>query len=349
MACTINGDEMNPQTLLIFDLDGIRFGVDASRVRETIWLPELTPAEEVPTWIVGLFSLRGRIVAVADLHLRFGHPARSYSPVDQVVVLEAEPLAMGIIVSEVIEVIALSGEPIQPPPRFDTAGHGFANLVAGEVRVGDDLVALLDVSRLVQATEEPALAGAAERLTPAVHFCPDATPEERALFHLRAVVLRESSLEEEGERLGLAVVELGGECFGVELASVLEFCDIAQLSPIPCCPPHILGAMNLRGDLLTLIDPRAALNLAPAPRGGKAVVASLGEQALAIAVDEVRDIIYLRGHELQLPPSALREQCGEEITGTAPYAGRMMTVLDLPALLAREEWVVNENVSFSEG
>ena len=335
---------MKSQTLLIFDLDGARFGVDALRVRESVWLPELTPAEEVPAWLVGLFSLRGRIVAVADLHLRFSHPARNYSLSDQVVVLEAEPLAIGIIVSEVIGVIVLPGESIQLPPQFDSTDHGAAHLVAGEVRVGDDLVTLLDVSRLVQAAEETALAGAAKRLTPAVHFCPEATSEERALFHSRAVVLRESSLEEEGERLGLAVVELGGECFGVELASVQEFCDITQLSAIPCCPPHILGAMSLRGELLTLIDPRAALNLPPAPRGGKAVVASLGEQALAIAVDEVRDIVYLRGHELQPPPSALREQCGAEVSGTAPYADRMMTVLDLPALLAREEWIVNESV-----
>ena len=95
------------------------------------------------------------------------------------------------------------------------------------------------------------------------------------------------------------------ENLGVELAS-MQICDITQLSAIPCCPPHILGAMSLRGELLTLIDPRAALNLPPAPRGGKAVVASLGEQALAIAVDEVRDIVYLRSHELQPPPSALR-------------------------------------------
>ncbi len=335
---------MDSRPLLIFDLDGARFALDATRVCESVWLPELTPAEEAPPWVVGLFSLRGRIVPVVDLHLRFHHPARRYSPSDQVVVLDADHQPMGLIVSEVIEVIELPCDAIQPPPQFEPAATGHAHLVAGEARVGDELVTLLDVSRLTHLPEGPEFAEVMELSACAGYFCPQATPQEHALFHARAVALREAAAEEEGERLGLAVVELGGECFGVELASVQEFCDIAQLSPIPCCPPHILGAMNLRGNLLTLIDPRAALNLPPAARGGKAVVARLGEQAVGIAVDEVHDVVYLRGDELQAPPPALRERCGLEISGTAPYAGRTMTVLDLPALLAREEWIVNESV-----
>ena len=330
-------------SLLIFDLDGTRFALDATRVRESVWLPELTPAEEAPPWIVGLFSLRGRIVAVADLRLRLGHPAQRYSPSDQVVVLEAEPLPMGLIVSEVIGVIELAVDAIQAPPQFEAAAPGNAHLVAGEARAGDGLVTLLDVSRLTQLPEGLALAEAAPQPTPAGHFCADATPAERALFHARAMVLREAANDEDGARLGLAVVELGGEFFGVELATVQEFCDIVQLSPIPCCPPHILGAMSLRGNLVTLIDPRAALGLPPAARGGKAVVARLGEQAMGFAVDAVHDVVYLKQEEMQQQP-ALSERGGAEIAGTAPYAGRTMTVLDLPALLAREEWIVDEHV-----
>ena len=97
---------------------------------------------------------------------------------------------------------------------------------------------------------------------------------------------------------------------------------------------------------------RSALNLPPAARGGKAVVANtstglgtgLGEQAVGIAVDQVHDVVYLREDELQPAPAALRELCGVSIAGTAPYAGRTMTVLNLPVLLAREEWIVNEHV-----
>ena len=335
--------DMEFQPVLIFDLHGARFGLDAMRVFETVWLPELTPVEEAPLWIVGLFSLRGRIVPVVDLELRFGHPARQYSTNDQVVVLSGEHSPMGVIVSDVREVIDLPCGSIQTPPQFDSADSGPAHLVAGEARVGEELVTLLDVSLLTDLPEDSSLAKTAELPALGTHFCPDATAEMRALFRARAVALQEAFLEEEGVKSGLAVVELGDEFFGVELAAVQEFCDIAQLSPIPCCPPHILGAMSLRGNLLTLIDPRAALNLPPAARGCKAVVGCIGERAVGIAVDAVHDVVYLRSEELQPPPAALRERCGTEITGTAPYAGRTMVVLDFLALLAREEWIVNED------
>lgn len=342
---------MASRPLLIFDLNSTRFGVDATLVRESVWLPELTPAEEAPPHIAGIFSLRGQIVPVSDLSLRFGHPARPYRLSDQIVILELDNLLMGLIVSEVLEVIELSAEAIRPPPKFDGETH--ARLIEGEVRVGDDIVTLLDARQLMHppqailplphAGEGRGEGSGAEH--PAHHFCPEATPEQRAVFHERAKVLMEAAAEAEGARLALAVVELGDEYFGIELEAVQEFCDIAQPSPIPCCPPHILGAISLRGNLFTLLDLRAALNLPrAAPGGGKAVVTLLGEQAVGLAVDEVHDVVYLREEELQAAPQALREQHGADVKGTAPYGGKMMAVLDLPALLAREEWIVNETV-----
>lgn len=335
---------MDFHSLLIFEHDGARFGVDAALVRESVWLPELTPVEEAPSWIVGLFSLRGQIIPVADLHLRFEHPARRYSVEDHVVVLETDRLPLGLIVSEVLEVIDLPVDTIQSPPQFDTEDSGSMHLVTGEARVGDDLVTLLDVPGLAHLSEGTEFAQTEESVAPASYFSPQASADERALFRTRAKALQETAAVEEGTRLGLVVVELAGEYFGVELADVVEFCGVSELCPIPCCPPHILGAMNLRGDLLTLMDPCSALNLPPGTRGDKAVVTLFGEQPVGIAVDQVHDVIYLREEALQPPPAVLLEQCGPSIAGTAPYAGGMMTLLDLPALLARKEWIVNEHV-----
>lgn len=335
---------MDARHLLIFDLDGVRFGVDATRVCESVWMPELAPIEEAPPWVVGLFSLRGRIVPVADLRLRFSRPARRYLPTDQVVVLDTDDGPMGLAVSEVREVTELRNGGIQPAPQFDTGIIGSAHLVAGEVRVGDELVAVLDVSRLVHLPEAAIAAIAAERLAQPDRFCPEDTAEGRALFHARAAALHEAATGDDGAHLGLAVVELGGEYFGVELVAVQEFCNVAQLNPIPCCPPHILGAMNLRGNLITLIDPRAALGLPPAAgNSDKVMVARFGEQAVGVSVDEVHDVVYLRDGALQPPPAALRERCGAGVIGIASYSDRVVSVLDLPMLLAREEWIVNES------
>ncbi|HEU0233546.1 MAG TPA: chemotaxis protein CheW [Gallionella sp.] len=334
---------------LIFDLDDARFGVDAKLVRESVWLPELTPVEKAPPHIVGIFSLRGQIVPVTDLNLRFGHPAQPYRLSDQVVVLELGQLLMGLIVSDVREVIELSLEVIQPPPKFDAEMPARDRLIEGEVRVGDGLVTLLDANQLVHHLQGLAETDT-EQISPAHHFCPQATPQEHAVYRARAKAFMEAAAEEESARLALAVVELDGEHFGIELEAVQEFCYIAPPSPIPCCPPHILGAINLRGDLFTLLDLRAALNLPRATQSsGKAVIVrastwlSPGEQVIGVALDAVHDVIYLREEELQAAPPALHEQHGAGVKGTTPYGGKMMAVLDLPALLAREEWTVNES------
>jgi purine-binding chemotaxis protein CheW len=339
-------DNPTLRTLLIFDLGDTRFGVDAALVRESIWLPELIPFEAAPLHIDGIFSLRGRIIPVTDLNLRFGHPARPHLLSDQIVILELNQLLMGLIVSEVIEVVEISAEAILPPPEFDGETHRYAHLLLGEVRVGDDIVMLLDASQLMfQPPDLVETDTDTENISPARLFCPEATPEEHAVFRARAKALMQVASEEEGASLPLAVVEMEGEYFGIELQAVLEFCDIIQPSPIPCCPPHILGAICLRGNLLTLLDMRAALNLPRAQQSNcKAVVVLLGDQRVGVAVDQVHDVIYLREDELLAAPLALREQHASEIRGTAAYGGKLMAVLNLPVLLAREEWVVNEIV-----
>lgn len=339
-----------PRSLLLFDLDDAHFGLDATLVRESVWLPELTPVEEMPSYIVGMFNLRGLFIPVADLNLRFGHPAKTYRPSDQVVVLELDQLLMGLIVNEVREVVELSADTVQPPPKFDTEMLRHDRLVSGEVRVNDDIVTLLDARQLMQLPQQDEQTVTAHA---ANYFNLQAMPGEQAVYRARAKALMENTAEEEVAHLSLAVVELDGEYFGIELEAVQEFCDIAHFGTIPCCPPHILGAMSLRGNLFTLLDVRAALNLThTSPCGGKAVVTralmrldtGMTEQVVGVVVNEVHDVVYLRQEELQAAPAQLREQRGTEIKGTASYAGKMMLVLDLPALLAREEWIVNESV-----
>lgn len=335
---------MYSDSLLIFDLDGVPFGLDAGRVRECVWLPELTPVQESLPWVVGIFSLRGQIVPVVDLHLRFGQRSKNYSLTDQIVVLEFNDQLLGLIVSEVREVIGIQRDAIQPSPQFATIVPASTGLIIGELSVGDSLVTLLDISHLIHSAS--AIFTDADKLKSSVsYFCPDVSSEIQTLFHKRALALQEKTVGDEGTYLELAVIVLSGECFGIELKSVQEFCEINQITPIPCCPSHILGTINLRGDLLTVLDPRTALNLpAVAECASKAVVTFLGEQTVGVAVDEVHDVIYLHTEELQASPSALREQYGNEILGIAPYADSVMIVLDLPALLSREAWIVDERM-----
>ncbi len=326
---------MTPKSLLIFELDGERFGVDVCHVRESVWLPELAPAEELPAWIIGLFSLRGSIVPVADLRLRFGHLARAGAPNDRVVVLNTEAGPLGLIASDVLEVFEL------PPGSLQvTSGLGATSrLISTEAWVREELLPILDIGSLAS------LSGLSEEFPQQPLPLPATSPDERSLFHARAMALRLASGGEESQRQGLAVIGIGGERFGVDLAAIREFKDIVQIHPIPCCPTHILGAINLRGELVTLLDVRSALHLTTSgPCGSKALIGTLGDQAVAVAVDDIDDVTYLPAGDLRPPPSLLLEHHGSEIIGSVEYAGHVIAVLDLHALLARQDWIVEENV-----
>ncbi len=340
------------RSLLIFELDDALFCVDATEVRETVWLPELTPVEDVPPYIAGIFSLRGEFVPVIDLNLRFAHPARPYRLSDQIVVLELDQQLTGLIVSEVREVTdiderELSNSAYDVFSRSDLQSAALSELPAPHcvfklVQLGDDLVMQLDIRQLMQRVPEQ---GDVE--VPVHRFLPQATPELHAIFRSRAIALMEPLPVEDDAPLALAVVELGGEYYGIAPGSVQEFCDIGQATLIPCCPPHIIGAISLRGNQYTLLDIRRALNLSCASqRWNKAVITRAtgwaDTQFAGVAVDAVHDVIYFRQDELQSAPVTLRDQ--PDIMGAVHYAGRMMVVLDLPALLARDEWIVNDPV-----
>lgn len=343
---------MEKQPYLIFSLSGELFAIAASVVREMFWLPELTPMEEAPPSIAGVLNLRKKIVPVTDLNMLFGHACIRYNLTDSIIALEAEDRIIGIIVNEVRDVIDISSEDIEPSPFYlnsalspqtsalETSRHHF---IDSEARVGEDIIMILNHNKVFDAgfhapeTEE-------HKLKESHYFCTEATPEERKVFHERAVNLMHV-VEEEGLAglMPMAVVGLGGEYFAMDLELIREFSDIPDLTPIPCCPEHILGNMNLRGNVLTVIDIRDSLNLpVSAGKPAKVIVAGTGELSAGIAVDNVFDVIYVNPSNITPVPSAVRTNTEQYIKGTAPYNNKVMTILDLKKILDREELVVNE-------
>lgn len=327
---------------LLFSLHGVRYGVAASAVLEIAWLPELSPAEEAPPYIAGLVNLRGQIQPVMNLNRRLGHPSPRYQLSDRLLLLQADGMVMGLVVSEVSEVIGIAAAAIEPPPQYEPAPQAPSHFLAGHAKVGDAIILLLDVARLLHA---PALPGSEVAASPLAYFCPDASDEERAVWHMRAHDLGQALQDrEDAARMGLAIIQLGGESFGVELALVREFAHLRRVTPVPCCPPHIVGNMNLRGDILTLVDLRRLLNL---PAGGAAtevMVLESGELSIGVPVDQVREVVYLRPADMTALPAAVQQEKNEYGKGVARHGAGMVSLLDLQKILAHGGLVVEDEV-----
>lgn len=341
-----------PRPYLVFGLHGSRYAVEASAVREIVRLPELTPIGETPDYVAGVVNLRGKIVPVLDLNRRFGYPPQRYRLEDSVVVLESDEGLSGLIVNQVYAVRELSEADVEAVPALGPQAEPGARFLAGITRSEEQVVMLLDrasVLLLPETLSETEPRGAQPGSGTAPSFCPDATPQERAVFQERA---RELARPLSGQDLAggapLAVVRMCGELFGIDLKVVREFAELRGVTPVPCCPGHILGQMNLRGELFTLVDLGAVLGLPPAAaapaaeRGRKVVVLDLPDLGVAVPVEEVLDVRYFQPEEIAPLPAAVRTVSAAFLRGTAPHGARMLSILDLPRIFSQERLGVNE-------
>jgi purine-binding chemotaxis protein CheW len=142
----------------------------------------------------------------------------------------------------------------------------------------------------------------------------------------------------------MAVIQLSDEYFGVDLKLVREFTSIKNLTRIPCCPNHIVGNMNLRGEIVTLVDIRNTLKLPNPPInvGAPAVVIQVGDIVAGLPFDQVMEMVHLNSTDMKPLPETSSNFSENYLRGTALFQGKMLSVLDLPKIFTQAGLVVNE-------
>lgn len=178
--------------------------------------------------------------------------------------------------------------------------------------------------------------------------CPNATPRDRQIFQKRAEELKQATEASDAaaEKMPFAAIAIGGEYYGLDLQLVREFIDVGKITPIPCCPNHITGNINLRGEIVTLVDIRQVLNLplANAANISKAIVVEIDDLVAGLPVDEVFDVEYFRSSDVKAVPTAIASGGEAFVRGTVAYSDKLLSILDLPKMLAEGDLEVNEEI-----
>ncbi len=129
--------------------------MEISKVREINGLMEITAVPKTPTFMKGLINLRGKVLPVIDLRLKFGLAEGEYNDRTSIIVIDIKSIHgdvhMGIIVDTVSEVISLGARQIEPPPSFGTQLK--SEYIKGVAKIRDRVIIILDID-LILTDEE---------------------------------------------------------------------------------------------------------------------------------------------------------------------------------------------------
>ncbi|PWN55014.1 chemotaxis protein CheW [Abyssibacter profundi] len=146
------------QEFLTFRLGDEEYGVDILKVQEIRGYDTVTKIPDAPEYVKGVINLRGTIMPVVDLRLRFRLGEPRYDEFTVMIILHLESRKVGIVVDSVSDVLNLRESQMLPPPEF--GGHLNANSIRGLGSAGERLVILIDIERFM-ASEDMALSTAA--------------------------------------------------------------------------------------------------------------------------------------------------------------------------------------------
>jgi len=144
-----------PREYLSFKLGSEEYGIDILKVQEIRGYEPPTRIANAPHFIKGVVNLRGVIVPVVDMRLRFGLPDVQYNSFTVVIVLDIGSRTVGMVVDSVSDVLALDGKAIKPAPDFNGAIDaafitGLGSLASGDTR---RLLILLDIEQMMTAAD----------------------------------------------------------------------------------------------------------------------------------------------------------------------------------------------------
>ncbi len=340
---------MSQQSYLTCHLQNSHYAISTDHVLEIFPLPELQIVPETPADLLGMLNLRGKMLPVMHLQRRISRSPLVCTTADTVIILDCSGFQIGIIVDRVNEVCVLDDAAIDRDLAYGRQGHTNTAFLSGVTQYGDDNLLILNPDALVSLPDEVAdwvwqadETGGLSTDAPLEQigsfydlYFPTATVAERQLLGQRAADLRPAiETSDNSQAVPLAVFGLGGEYFGISLSSVREFINTQNIRPIPCAPSQIIGNMNLRGEIMTLVDMRPALNLsiATAP-SSQAVVTKIGDVIAGLSIDELHDILYIDRSAFAAVPVANQQSRTGLIESTTPYRDTMLSVLNLPQLL----------------
>jgi purine-binding chemotaxis protein CheW len=133
---------------------------------------------------------------------------------------------------------------------------------------------------------------------------------------------------------------LEGETYGINVMQVQEVLRYTEIAAVPGAPSYVLGIINLRGNVVTVLDTRDRFGLSSAEitEQTRIVIIEAGKYVIGILVDAVAEVVYLRQSEIETAPNVGNEESAKFIQGVCHKNNQLLILVELAKLLTDEEW-----------
>ena len=140
--------------------------------------------------------------------------------------------------------------------------------------------------------------------------------------------------------------KLDNETYGINVMRVQEVLRYTEIAPVPGAPSYVLGIINLRGNVVTVIDTRQRFGLSTGEISDntRIVIIEADKQVVGIMVDSVAEVVYLRQSEIETAPNVGNEESAKFIQGVCNKNNELLILVELDKMMSEEEWSELESI-----
>lgn len=140
--------------------------------------------------------------------------------------------------------------------------------------------------------------------------------------------------------------KLAGETYGVNVMQVQEVLRYTEIAPVPGAPAYVMGIINLRGNVVTVIDTRHRFGLPSEDMtdNTRIVIIEAEKHVVGILVDSVAEVVYLRQSEIETAPNVGNDESAKFIQGVCHKNDELLILIELDKLLTGQQWAELELV-----
>ena len=321
--------------LVSFTVSEQEYAIDIAAVQEIVQVPgSITAVPNTPHHVMGLMSLRQRLLPLVSLRSLFGMTEAEASEQQRIVVVGLPGGGqVGLVTDTVKEVLSVPRQYTEPVPEVLAHGQQLDEFEAiCRLDEGKRMISIIATDKLLGMQ---ALADAARvAQSAASDLASDAQETDVNRFNQQT----ERSTDDDAQ---VVIFRLGAEEFGVPIMSVQEIVRVPEvLTRVPKTPRFVEGVINLRGTVLPVVDQRTRLGMEPIERNDRQriMVYTLGGQRTGFIVDSVAEVLRIGRGQIEVAPELSDEQ-GRLITQVAKLDSdqRLVMLIDPDQLLGSRE------------